>query len=413
MEYTIERLGHQGDGIARSADFGPVFAPRTLPGEVIAGEVSGNRIEVPRIIVPSSDRVTPPCTHYKACGGCALQHARDTFVADWKVDVVRQALAAQGIEAPLSGPDTSPPNSRRRATLSGRRTKKGALVGFHGRASGVITEIGGCHLLHPGILAGMPAFQAIVTQHGSRKGELGLAVTWSKAGLDVTVSGGKPLDGPLRMALAGLADAHDLARLVWEDEVIVTRRAPTHAMGPAKVTPPPGAFLQATVEGQAALTAAVLRAVGDARRVADLFSGCGTFALPLAQKAEVHAVESVADMLAAMDRGWRTAQGLKRLTHARRDLFRRPLLPDELAAFDAVVIDPPRAGAEAQMRNLAMAKVPVIAAVSCNPVTFARDARILSDSGYMLDWVQVVDQFRWSPHVELAARFHRSHIAQA
>jgi len=380
---------------------------------VIAGELDKGRIEAPRIVTPSPDRVTPPCAHYKGCGGCALQHASDGFVATWKVDVVREALRAQGIEVAISGPETSAPRTRRRATLSGRRTKKGALVGFHGRASGVITEMGGCTLLHPAILTGIAAFQALVIAGASRKAEMQFTVTQSKAGLDVVVRGGKPLDAPMRVSLSDLAAQHDLARLVWEDEVIVTRRAPEQTFGAAHVTPPAGGFLQATEAGQAALTDAVLRAVGPARRVADLFAGCGTFALPLARTAEVHAVESVGDMLAAMDRGWRQAKGLKLLTHATRDLYRRPLLPDELAKFDAIVIDPPRAGAEAQMHEIARAQVPVVVAVSCNPVTFARDARILTDAGYSPEWVQVVDQFRWSPHVELAARFTRGHIAKA
>jgi 23S rRNA (uracil1939-C5)-methyltransferase len=185
---------------------------------------------------------------------------------------------------------------------------------------------------------------------------------------------------------------------------------PTLGLGRARVSPPPGAFLQATPQGEAALRNAVQEAVGPARRIADLFAGCGTFALPLAETAEVLAVEGSAAMLAALDQGWRMAPGLKRVTCETRDLFRRPLMPDELAGFEAVVIDPPRAGAEAQVAELARADVPVIAAVSCNPVTFARDARALVQAGYRLDWVQVVDQFRWSAHVELAARFTRAHI---
>jgi len=409
MEHTIQRLGHQGDGIAP----GPVFAPRTLPGEVITGAVEKGRIDAPRIVTPSPDRVAAPCLHYNACGGCALQHASDVFVAAWKVDVVREALRAQGIEGNVTGPDTSPPNSRRRATLSGRRTKRGALVGFHGRASGVISEVDSCQLLDTAILKGMAAYQALVIAGASRKAEMQLTVTNGTTGLDVVVRGGKPLDQPMRVTLSDLAAQHDLARLVWEDEMIVTRRAPVQDFGKAQVIPPPGAFLQATKAGQAALTAAVLRAVGDARWVVDLFAGCGTFSLPLAERAEVHAVESEAGMLAALDRGWRGATGLKRLSVETRDLFRRPLLADELARFDAVVIDPSRAGAEAQICEIARAQVPVIAAVSCNPVTFARDAKILVAAGYGLEWVQVVDQFRWSPHVELAARFTRGHIPKA
>jgi 23S rRNA (uracil1939-C5)-methyltransferase len=199
-----------------------------------------------------------------------------------------------------------------------------------------------------------------------------------------------------------------LARLSWDGEVVFQSEPPVLAMGVARVSPPPGAFLQATPEGEAALLRAVLEATDGARRVADLFAGCGTFALPVAQRAEVHAVEGSSQMLAALDHGWRTALGLKRVSTETRDLFRRPLMPDELARFDAVVIDPPRAGAEAQIGQIAAAQLPRVAAVSCNPVTFARDARALVTAGYRLDWVQVVDQFRWSAHVELTACFTRT-----
>jgi 23S rRNA (uracil1939-C5)-methyltransferase len=209
------------------------------------------------------------------------------------------------------------------------------------------------------------------------------------------------------MSLARITEAHGLARLTWEGETVALRTAPMQRFGAALVSPPPGAFLQATAEGEAALVAAVREATGPARRILDLFAGAGTFALPLAETADLHAVEGDAALLVALDKGWRQTPGLHRVTTETRDLFRRPLEPDELGAFDAVVIDPPRAGAEAQTRALARARVPVIAAVSCNPVTFARDARILVEAGYRIDWVQPVDQFRWSAHVELVARLSR------
>jgi 23S rRNA (uracil1939-C5)-methyltransferase len=240
---------------------------------------------------------------------------------------------------------------------------------------------------------------------GSRKSELVLTITRSLAGPDVSVTGGKPLDGQLRLELARVTEAHGLSRLTWDGEVVALRTAPMQAMGRAMVAPPPGAFLQATEQGQADLLAAVQDAVGNAKRITDLFAGVGTFALPLADHAEVHAVEGDAAMIAALDKGWRQAEGLKRVTSETRDLFRRPLEPDEFKKVQAVVIDPPRAGAEAQTKTLALSKVPVIAFVSCNPVTFARDAKVLISAGYSLDWVQPVDQFRWSSHVELAARF--------
>ena len=206
-------------------------------------------------------------------------------------------------------------------------------------------------------------------------------------------------------------EAHGLARLAWDHEVIAMRAPPVQRFGGALVVPPPGAFLQATKEGEKALTSAVLEATRGAQRVVDLFSGCGTLSLPLALQSEVHAVEGERDMVQALDAGWRKATGLKRVTTEARDLFRRPLMPDELAKFDAIVLDPPRAGAEAQVREIARAKRPVLAYVSCNPVTFARDAKVLVDSGYRLNWVQVVDQFRWSSHTELAASFTMAHMS--
>ncbi|MEC7299911.1 MAG: class I SAM-dependent RNA methyltransferase [Pseudomonadota bacterium] len=400
-EHVIERLGHQGDGIAP----GPVFAPMTLPGEVVSGTLNGQRLEQVRIVTPSSDRVAAPCRHFKTCGGCQVQHASDAFVEHWKAGIVREALRAQGIEAEIAGVETSPPRSRRRAGLSARRTKKGAMAGFHGRASGTIVEIPDCQLLHPDLIAALPVAEALAVAGGSRKGELNVSVTLSDGGLDVAVRDGKPLDRDLEVALAQQAEALDLARLSWDGEVIAMRRAPGQIFGPARVVPPPGAFLQATPQGEAALLRAVSEITEGASKIADLFAGCGTFALPLARRAEVLAVEGDRAMIAALDRGWREAQGLKRVEGVTRDLFRNPLLRDEFKGIDAVVIDPPRAGAEAQVTELAEARVPVIAHVSCNPVTFARDAARLIAAGYAMGPVRVVDQFRWSSHVELVAGF--------
>ena len=401
--FTIQRLGHHGDGIAE----GPVFAPLTLPGEVVEGARDGDRLRDLRIVTPSDNRVRPPCSHFKSCGGCALQHPSDAFVAEWKVDVVKTALAAQGLSAPMRPILTSPPASRQRAVLSGRRTKKGALVGFHARASDTIVQIPNCTLLHPGLMAVIPALEELTITGASRKGEASFAIALSQDGVDVAASGVKPLDRAMFLPLAQIAEKHDLARLTWGEELIATRRPPRQRFGKADVVPPAGAFLQATAQGQAALTAAVVEAVGDAKQVADMFAGSGTFSLPLSETAEVLAVEGDAAMMQALDQGWRQAQGLKRVRTETRDLFRRPLMPDELNRFDAISIDPPRAGAEAQFAQIARSDVKVVAAVSCNPVTFARDAKMLTEAGYRLDWVQVVDQFRWSPHIELAARFSR------
>lgn len=407
MIVTIERLGHLGHGIARNPDLGPIYVPGTLPGEVVEGRPDGDHLADPKIITPSPDRVKPPCRHARTCGGCQVQHASDAFVARWKQDVVRAALASQGLTAALLTLQTSPPKSRRRATLSARRTKSGVLIGFHGRASDSIAEIPDCQLLAPGILAAFPGLKALVTAGGSRSAELSLQVTLTRGGPDVSVTGGKPLDSALRMDLARLVEAHGFSRLTWDGETVALRDRPALTFGRASVVPPAGAFLQATAEGEAALLHAVRQALGPQKRVVDLFSGIGTFTLPLAAAMEVHAVEGDAAMTQALDLAARNTPDLHRISVETRDLFRRPLEPDELKPFTGAVIDPPRAGAEAQTDRLAASTISVIAAVSCNPVTFARDATALVAKGYLLDWVQVVDQFRWSTHIELVARFVR------
>ncbi|MDU9004246.1 class I SAM-dependent RNA methyltransferase [Sedimentitalea todarodis] len=402
-QHEILRLGHQGDGVAT----GPVYAPATLPGETVSGTLNGTQLTEVRIETPSPERVRPPCRHARTCGGCQLQHASDAFAATWKQEIVAAALEGQGLAAPMRGVVTSPARTRRRAVVSARRTKKGAMAGFHARGSDVIIQIPDCQLVDPKLLKGLPVAEALAVVGGSRKGELSVTLTVTENGLDVAARGGKPTDGPLEIALAQVAERFDLARLAWDDEVIAMRQQPVQRFGAAQVVPPPGAFLQATPEGEATLLAGVREIVGDAAQVVDLFAGCGTFSLPLAASAEVFAVEGDAEMVRALDQGWRQAQGLKKITGTARDLFRRPLVPDEFKTFEAAVIDPPRAGAEAQVAAIAESRLDRVAYVSCNPVTFARDARVLVSSGYHLAWVQVVDQFRWSSHIELVAAFSR------
>lgn len=402
-KYTVERLGLKGDGIIA----GDIFAPFTLPGEIVEGEVQGAQLAISGRLLDSEARVPPRCRHFGTCGGCALQHASDDFLAGWKRETIERALAAQGLEADIRPTSTSPAQSRRRATFSGRRSKKTTQVGFHKRGSSGIFDLEECPLLLPEILSALPACHALAGLGASRTAEIKISVTHSSAGPDIDVRDAKALDGPFRARLAALAGTHDLARLSWNGELVADRKRPAQAMGKAQVLPPSGAFLQATAEGQAALVAAMQEAVSGAKRVADLFAGCGTFSLPLAERAEVHAVEGLPEMLVGLDAGWRHAQGLKTLTTEARDLFSRPLVPLELKPFEAVVIDPPRAGAKSQIAEIVASGIAVVGAVSCNPVSFARDAKLLHEGGFTLDWVQPVDQFLWSGHVELAARFSR------
>ncbi|PRY75710.1 23S rRNA (uracil1939-C5)-methyltransferase [Yoonia maritima] len=397
---TIESLTHLGMG--RASD-GRSLLPRVLPGEEVEVAQDGTV----RIVTPSTDRVAASCRHYKSCGGCAMQHAKDEFVADWKLGIVQKAVQAHGLAPDFRAVATSPARSRRRAKLSGRRTKKGAMVGFHGRASHTLVAVPDCQLVTPAILAIQPALEALTVLACSRKGEIDLTVTDAALGPDVFVATDKDLTPQLRVELAAFANQHGLSRLVWNDEPVVTINPPTQDFGGTKVTPPPGAFLQATKHGETTLLQAVEEITAKANRVVDLFAGCGTFTLPIAKRAEVHAVEGEAEMLNALDRGWREGHQLRKVTTETRDLFRRPLEPDELRHFDAAVIDPPRAGAEAQIEALARSEIKTIAMVSCNPITFARDAKMLTDVGFSMPWVQTVDQFRWSPHVEVVAPFTR------
>lgn len=403
IEYKITDLSLRGEGIAD----GQVYAPMTLPGETVTGHLTGNRLSDVKVLVPSSDRVAAPCAHFRSCGGCKMQHASEMFIGNWKTDLIKSALSAHGLECDIRPIVTSPPRSRRRATFSARRTKKDALAGFHTGSSDVIISIPDCQLITSKLRSALPVCEDLARQTASRKAELTIAVTQSNAGLDLSVTGGKPLDEALRITLAKLAATHDVARLSWGREVIVIRNRPVQSFDGIEVVPPDGAFLQATKDAEQFLQKQVAGIVTAAKSAVDLFSGCGTFALPLSLSHIIHAVEANSAMLETINAAWRNTTGVKNLSVELRDLFRNPLLSDEFNRFDAAVVNPPRAGAQAQVAELARSTVPVIAYVSCNPISFARDAKHLVAKGYNLNWVQPLDQFRWSTHVELVAAFNR------
>jgi 23S rRNA (uracil1939-C5)-methyltransferase len=404
-EVEIESLGAQGDGVAEG---GALYLPYSLPGERVQVVRHGDRGRVEAVLTASPERVKPLCPHFGTCGGCALQHASERFTALWKRDMIAVALGSRGITDVAIRPTlTSAPESRRRITVAARRTRKGVLIGFHAPAATDIVPIDTCSVAEPSLIAVLPRLEELAGLAASRKGEVRMTLTLTGGGIDVAVTGAKPMDGPVQALLAGVAARAGIARLGWNDEVAAVMRTPEITMGKARVVPPPGGFLQPTSQGELALVEAVGEAVGGAGQITDLFSGSGTFTLPLAEQAEIHAVEGEAAALAALDDAWRATPGMKLVRCERRDLVQRPLLPAEFKGVEAVVIDPPRTGARAQAEQLARSDAPRIAAVSCNPATFARDARILIDGGYRLQWVQPVDQFRWSPHVELVAAFRR------
>ncbi len=409
-QLTIVRLGHRGDGIA-DTPAGPVYVPYTLPGETVTVEpVAGHpdRRHLDHIDKPSHERVAPICKHFTQCGGCAMQHWSLAEYHLWKRGLVAEALAQAGIIAPVADIIDAHGQGRRRAVLHARRGTKDVLeVGFTAPRAHHIVAIDRCPILETGLDGAIPAAWAIAEILKPADKPLDIQVTATDSGMDVDVRGSGPLNSRRTTALAGVAEKHKLARITRHGELVAQAAQPLMKIGRALVPLPPGAFLQATAEGEATLARLVLEHVGTAKRVADLFCGIGTFALRLAEKARVTAADSEASAVKALERAAANTSGLKPVEAQTRDLFRRPFMAAELKAFDAVVFDPPRQGAEAQAHELVKSAVPVVAAVSCDATTFARDARILTNGGYKLVSVTPVDQFRYSFHVEVVAKFQR------
>lgn len=408
VEATIEALGARGDGVGEW-NGAKLFVPFTLPGERVRAGINrktrdGNFADLTEILEPSPDRVKPACPHFGDCGGCSLQHMAAAPLAQWKRQRIVDALAQRGLENVTVEPTVSvPPGTRRRAVFAYRITGKGAVVGFNARASDRIIDQTECPLLDERILDLVGPLRTILMEICPPGAGGDVSVTLSDDGPDVCIDVSTPPDLGGLERLNAFGRDHDLARLSWRYEnqavPVAEYRPVVLAMGKARVSPPPGAFLQASVEGEAAIAERVIAIVGDASPVADLFCGLGTFALRLAESTTVHAVDGDASLVNAIRHGHVTTEV--------RDLFRSPLAGRELARFAAVVFDPPRAGAKAQAQCLADDGPPVIAAVSCNPATFARDARILIDGGYCMNTVLPIDQFPWSAHVELVAGFRR------
>ncbi len=385
MSGAIIRIAARGDGVTESGRYFPLAAPGDLVDE--AGTVA-----------PGPHHAIPPCRHFPECGGCQLQHVDDEAYRAYLVDRIAGALAAQGVAIPeIRPPHLSPPCSRRRATLKAM----GGAIGFNAAGSHRIVDMRECHILRPELFALVAPLRRLLTRRAEA------TLTLADQGVDMTLSGVESDNLNAAEMLGAFAAEHRLARLAVDDgdgpRTLWEPVPVTVTLGNAPVGLPHGAFLQATADGEAALVAAVREAVADADVVADLFAGLGTFALALG--ARVYAAEASRDAALALKAA--TGSAGRQVFVEHRDLYRRPLEPAELDRFDAVALDPPRAGAEAQVERLAASRVPRIAYVSCNPATFARDAKRLAAGGYRLDWVRPVGQFRWSVHVELAACFSR------
>ncbi|MCV3243772.1 class I SAM-dependent RNA methyltransferase [Mesorhizobium sp. ZC-5] len=400
--FTIDRFGAQGDGIANT-ETGPVFVPFTLPGEVVTAAREKDRATLMAVLEPSPLRVEPACRHFGECGGCAVQHLEAGAYNDWKRDKVVEALKRERIEADVAATIPCPPASRRRVTLSARRTETGMQLGYNRAHSHTITDIEECPIAVPEIVAALGTLKALGGLICKTAKPFHLSVTQTASGLDIAATDSGELVGAARIMASDFVAREGLARLSVDGEIIVEPRKPAVFFGDVSVSPPPGGFLQAVAAAENAMVELVAGHLAKAKKIADLFAGSGAFALRLAKKAEVHAVEGDGAALAALDRGFRFGTGLKRVIAERRDLFRRPLTFKELNAFDGLVFDPPRAGAEDQSKQIARSDIPLVAAVSCNPATLARDLAILIGGGYRLKSVTPVDQFLWSPHVEAVA----------
>ena len=407
---TIARLAHRGDGIAETPD-GPLYVPYTLPGEIVEVErVPGHpdRRHLLHVDKASPERIAPVCQHFGLCGGCAVQHWRPERYREWKRALLTAALEQQGITAVLDPLIDAHGEGRRRATFHARHTHGDVVeVGFSTLRARQLVAIDRCPILAPSLDGALKAAWTIGEVLGETKKPLDIQVTGTETGLDVDVRGSGELNATHGATLARAARQAGLARLTRHGELIAQHAAPTVTMGRAKVVLPPGGFLQATAAGEMALAELVLSHTAKARNIADLFCGVGPFALRLAERSRVAAFDQDAAAIAALAQAARSTSGLKPIEASARDLFRRRLVAQELKGFDAVVFDPPRQGAQAQAAEIANSKVPLVIAVSCNPATFARDAKLLADGGYRLTQVTPVDQFRYSPHVEIVAKFER------
>jgi 23S rRNA (uracil1939-C5)-methyltransferase len=408
---VIDHVGHRGDGVA-FADGQSIFVPYTLGGETVeAAPVPGHHPDRRRLLQverASPERITPFCQHFGTCGGCAIQHWESGHYQAWKRGLVVETLAQAKIFCDVHPLIDAHGLGRRRITLHARMGTHDVLkVGFSAANSHDIVPVDRCPILDPGLSGALDAAWAIAEPLKPTGKPLDIQFVATDSGLDVDVRGSGPLPSNMIATLSELADRHRLARLTRHGELVLMRTPPTIAIGAAQLTLPPGSFLQATAAGEETLAALVAGHCQRARHIADLFCGVGPFALRLAAKSRISAFDSDAGAVVALQKAATSTSGLKPIKAEARDLFRRPLMPQELGDYDAVVFDPPRQGAQAQVRQLAASKIPLVVGVSCNAATFARDARILVDGGYTIEGVTPVDQFRHTPHVELVARFKR------
>jgi 23S rRNA (uracil1939-C5)-methyltransferase len=407
---TIDHVGHFGDGVA-VADGASIYVPYALGGETVDTLPSPghpDRRALAHVVTASPQRIEPFCPHFGTCGGCAIQHWQRDAYRTWKRQLVIDTLHHAGIDCEVTELIDAHGTGRRRMTLHARQSSQDVLrVGFAAAGRHEIIAIDHCPILDPAMHGAIEAANAIAELLKPVSKPLDIQITAADNGLDVDVRGSGPLGTALLTSLSKLAEKHDLARLTRHGELVIMRKPPAVRVGKAQVTLPPGSFMQPTALGEETLAELAFARCKGAKHIADLFCGFGPFAFRLAEKFKVSAFDSDAGAVTALQNAVKLTQGLKPIKAETRDLFRRPLMPQELRDYDCVVFDPPRQGAQAQAQQLAASRIALAVSVSCNPATFARDARILIDGGFKMDSVTPVDQFRHTPHVELVARFRR------
>ena len=407
---TIEAMGAHGDGTAliRATK---VHIPFTLPGETIHAEVRGAKGKALAIVQPSPERIAPICKHFGVCGGCSLQHWRETSYAEWKAGLVKAALAREGLDAPLESLKTYPVASRRRAAFKACKDSGKVRLGFNAAQSHELADLEECPILLPALSSAMPHLKAALADALPNRAEAKVHLTAASNGLDCSIVAPR-LQAERQAKLTESLSAAGVIRAIWNGDMVFLQAAPFVLAGGVPVMLPQGAFLQAVEACERDMTAFVEEALAAAKTVkgpvCDLFAGLGAFTFACARQAPVAAYEENAEAVTALNEAAKGASSLKPVRATRRDLFRNPLGPMELKAFSATVADPPREGAEAQSHAIADSNIGAVVMLSCNLVTFARDAAILAGGGFTLMRLAAFDQFRFSPHVEIAGAFIRA-----
>lgn len=413
---TIDEIGGRGDGLAE-LNGNVIYIPYTAPGDVIDAKINGSKGRLRHIHHKSNHRIEALCPHYTKCGGCSLQHIELDYYSEWKGGLIRTALENQGLKdidiAPMI---ISPLGSRRRTTFQAIGRGDGQIVfGYAEKGSHNLIDIFDCPILMQEIKALITPTKKLISGLLKKKEKMSVSITMGDNGIDLILKGKGDIDLNLRMDLAEFAEKNDLARISWFDsspknnryELLAERRKPFVTFEGNKVFFPEGSFLQATKQGQDALIRAMLDGITGAHKVVDLFSGCGTFSIAAAKFANVHAVENNKEMLTALKVSSNQMSDIKQVSTELRDLFLRPLLPHELNNYDVAIIDPPRAGAKHQMAEILQSDLKKLVMISCNPITFSRDVESLTQAGFKMGTVTPVDQFLFSPHLEIISVFEK------